>query len=74
MDRGDMRQAAIVCVQRGRYIRETMHDAIYMKFDRIGASEQSLDLAPIADNKLFVASLNEWRASKEHSVGRNGQA
>jgi hypothetical protein len=51
-----------------------MHEPICRRFDPIGAAEQSLDFAPIANNKSLVAPLKERRPPEEQAVGRDSQA
>jgi len=73
MDRGDPRQALIIRVQGGCHRRKARHEAIHRLHAVIGALQQPLDFAALADDKASVTSLDQRRVPEPQAMVGAGE-
>src|ERR1700722_10235814 len=74
MDRGNPRRARIIRIQSGRYGRKGRHEPICGHISPIGAAEQALDLALLADHETLVTPLDQRCAGQEQALIGAGEA
>jgi hypothetical protein len=73
MNRGDAREARIVCVHGSRHCREARHEAI-QNLVAPNTPQQTLKFVAVAHRIAGAAPFNQRRAAENQAVARAGKA